>query len=210
MAEDCTAQPYPPGSNEYRAELGRALACQSRRNEARQAVAQRQHDADQLAAEQAKEAELKAREAEARAAEAQAQVDQQRQQAEAKAAEAAALAAQQQREAEARAAEQARRDQEAATAARELALEQSPDNKCAEHQMAKKILSDMSSFRSFSDAGIEFIDIEHLRTVSTSKPNVIITCHGVFITDRGRRLSGTFSIKENVAGDHLSLWSPDE
>lgn len=98
-----------------------------------------------------------------------------------------------------------RNDREAA----QLAAERSSDNICAKPDIARTILSEMGSFNSFKNRNIGFIDIERLITLTFNAETFEMACHGIFISDTGLRLAGTFKTRKNIAGDSITSWKLD-
>jgi hypothetical protein len=203
MAADCPQVKAVVGSPQYAAELSQALACQSQRNQVRETVAQRQTAYDA-------EVARRRRETEARLADARAQVARQAQEAADRAAEQERQQEQQAAAARQLAAEQERQEQQQAAAARQLAAENSPDNKCAQPENARMMLREMGNFTIFKRLEIEFIDIKHLTTVSVGGTSIFMMCHGTFLNNAGGQITGTFSIRSNIAGDPISSWRPDQ
>ena len=90
-----------------------------------------------------------------------------------------------------------------------IALENSPDNECKKPDIARALLQSWSDFDVFKDENLRAIDIEHLTTTAFDASSSTITCHGVFVTNKGARLVGSMQIKKNVAGDPIDTWVPD-
>ena len=88
------------------------------------------------------------------------------------------------------------------------AAENSPDNHCKDPDTARAILQAWNDMDAFKDINLRAVDIEHLTTTSWGTDNRI-SCHGLFITNRGMKSLGTLTIKKNVAGDPISSWQPD-
>jgi hypothetical protein len=137
----------------------------------------------------------------------------------------AAKAEQERQQAAEEAKRQAEQEEAAAAAARQakqelhqrhlayaalLAAEQSPDNHCKTPDIARNLISEWNDFDDFKENNIRTIDIEHLTTVSWSGESLKFTCHGIFVTNRGNRIAGSLSMKQNVAGDPIFTWSRDE
>jgi hypothetical protein len=70
-------------------------------------------------------------------------------------------------------------------------------------------MSDWNDFDTFKEVNLKVIDIEHLTTSKFNSDTGEIACHGVFRTNRGSGIIGTFSIKKNVAGDPIANWTAD-
>jgi len=99
------------------------------------------------------------------------------------------------------------------------AAEDSPDNQCKTPDFARKLIEGWNSLKidvptitayGLGIAEAEAIDIEHLTTTEFDSANSTFKCHGVFVTDRGRRLAGTVAIRPNVAGDPIMSWQADQ
>ena len=191
MSADCGRPTGMPGSPEFAAQLNAALGCQAYRNNARQALEQRQRDYEAAVAD-------RARRIEAQAAQVRAQAEQQQRETE-----------QQQRAAADLVAEQERQRQIADAASRQLAAETSPDNICAAPDTARMMLHEMNDMDNFQRFGVKFLDIEHLTTADSDDGSIVMRCHGTFVTNHMIRLSGTFTVRKNIAGDPIDVWSPD-
>jgi hypothetical protein len=121
-------------------------------------------------------------------------------------------------EARALAAAQAQAAREAAQAekARRLAYvemvtaENSADNICKAPQFAKMVMENWNDFDSMKAEGIQAIDIEHFVTTKSDAENSVFACHGVFVTNKGFKVAGTFSGKKNIAGEEIFSWHRDE
>jgi hypothetical protein len=125
-----------------------------------------------------------------------------------------AEAARERRAQEAQAAEERRQQREALVArhneyAQLIALENAPDNECKKPDIARALLQEWSSFDVFKDENLRAIDIEHLTTTAFDAASSTMTCHGIFVTNKGARLVGSMQIKKNVAGDPIDTWTPD-
>ncbi len=200
-AADCAAQrkAQQDAYNAQQQQRAAALA-QQRQAQQDQQAAQAARQAESDAARQAAEARQK-KQAEA----ARAQRDKQASQARAKAQAAAAqeAAAQQQRAHEALQARWA-----AYTAL--VTAETAPDNQCRKPDTARVLLKTFSDFDNFKESNIKAIDIEHLTTRAYANATGALSCHGIFVTNRGLRLIGTLSIKTNIAGDPIASWTLDD
>lgn len=109
------------------------------------------------------------------------------------------------REAMRRAAEARQRAEDRAAA--QLAAESSPTNYCKDRQFAGNLIKEFNGLA--YRPGIEAVDIEHLTTIRFDADAQSVICHGDFMLTNGRRLSGTVSIRPNVAGDMIIHWQPD-
>ncbi len=90
-----------------------------------------------------------------------------------------------------------------------LRAERSPDNFCRARKLARGVIDGWNDLDSFKDAGVKVIDIEHFTTVYFHPEDQSFACHGVFVTNRGWKVVGTTSVRRNVAGDPMFVWTRD-
>jgi hypothetical protein len=175
--------------------------------EQREAAANAAQEARQQAAARAQQAILNqaaAEEAQERAARYRAEADARVQQMAQERAEAQSRARQEAAEAEER-----MRVINENRAAAQLAAENSPDNRCKDHEIAGELLQTFNGFQSVRDISLQAVDIEHLTTVAFDKGQHVYVCHGAFVLMNGVHEIGTLSTKLNVAGNVIASFHAD-
>jgi hypothetical protein len=90
-----------------------------------------------------------------------------------------------------------------------ISAEFSPDNHCKTPDTARLLLEQWSDFYGMKQEDLTAVDIEHLTTTEFDPADLTMTCHGIFVTNRGIKLAGSLQIKKNVAGDPLFTWTAD-
>ena len=104
--------------------------------------------------------------------------------------------------------EQAKREADQLMAAQTIA-EEASSNHCREPAFAKVVLENFNKFKVLNRLDKQVIDIEHLTTDKYNEKTTAMVCHGTFLFDDGAEVAGDFEIRKNVAGNLISLWSPD-
>jgi hypothetical protein len=90
-----------------------------------------------------------------------------------------------------------------------ISAETSPENHCKVPDIARALLDQWSSFEAVKEANLSAIDIEHLTTTAFDPVNGSMSCHGIFVTNRGIKFAGTMQVRKNVAGDPITTWTAD-
>ncbi len=87
--------------------------------------------------------------------------------------------------------------------------ENAPGNICHDPKMARTVMTGWNGLDTARGASVQVIDIEHMTTVYFHADDRSMSCHGVFVTRGGARVSGTATVRRNIAGDPLFLWERD-
>ena len=90
-----------------------------------------------------------------------------------------------------------------------IRAESAPGNVCRQPKLARGVMQGWNGVATFKDTGVSVIDIEHVTTVFFHPADQSIACHGVFVTNRGWKIAGTATVKRNVAGDPMFVWTRD-
>lgn len=91
----------------------------------------------------------------------------------------------------------------------QMAAESSPDNRCKDPDVARMIMAEFGRFKGLAEEDVQAVDIEHLTTIDFDAQSSVMSCHGVFVLNDGRKLIGTFTVRRNVAGDLIDVWRAD-
>jgi DNA polymerase-3 subunit gamma/tau len=94
-------------------------------------------------------------------------------------------------------------------AAAQLAAEDSPDNHCHDQKTAGQVLDYFNGLQGAADFNTRAVDIDHLTTLKFDTAHSVMSCHGAFILQDGRRMTGTLSTRLNVAGNILTTFHID-
>jgi hypothetical protein len=87
--------------------------------------------------------------------------------------------------------------------------ENSADNVCREQAVARAVMTGWNGIDQFKAHGVTVIDIEHLTTSAADRSAHTYTCHGVYVTDQGDKVMGSITVKRNVVGDPIAIWTRD-
>ncbi len=87
--------------------------------------------------------------------------------------------------------------------------EAAPENICRDAKLARQVIEGWNNLDTMRDAGVKVIDIEHVTTASVHAGEGSVSCHGIFVTNRGWRVVGTTTLRHNIAGDPIFVWERD-
>jgi hypothetical protein len=94
-------------------------------------------------------------------------------------------------------------------AAAQLAAENSPDNRCHDRKTAGLMLDYFNGLQAAADFNNRAVDIDHLTTLQFDPERSLISCHGSFVLQNGRHVTGSLSTRLNVAGNLLTTFHAD-
>jgi hypothetical protein len=101
---------------------------------------------------------------------------------------------------------------EAASPSRAIALaaaENAADNVCRAPAVARAIMAAWNGIDRFKSHDVTVVDIEHLTTSAADRTAQAYTCHGVYVTNEGDKIMGSITMKRNIAGDPIAIWTRD-
>jgi ATPase subunit of ABC transporter with duplicated ATPase domains len=91
----------------------------------------------------------------------------------------------------------------------QAAAENSPDNYCRSPTMAREIMEEFGKFKLYRTFDVQAVDMEHVTTVRAEPERKTFVCHATMVLTNGRKVTGVFSIRPNIAGDMISQWRMD-
>jgi hypothetical protein len=80
---------------------------------------------------------------------------------------------------------------------------------CRQSEVVRNIMKGLDSTTAVQQSGEHVIDFENATTIRVDAASKTFSCHGIAHLSNGQFLPGTFSVKNNAAGNQIWNWMND-